>query len=137
MPRATPRTPWQPASPMVSARDVVLRAARPSCSTSRARGRGPRVNVAQLRGMAKGAATLVPPVNRMLSVRTGEGTSSARYCYTVFLRQLVRTRQVHDFGRPVPESVAELGPGNSIGVGLAALLAGAERYSALDAVAHA
>jgi hypothetical protein len=36
-----------------------------------------------------------------------------------------------------PKHIAELGPGASIGAGLAALLCGAERYSALDLVRHA
>ena len=36
----------------------------------------------------------------------------------------------------VPRLVAELGPGQSLGVGAAALLAGAEKYTALDVVAH-
>lgn len=37
----------------------------------------------------------------------------------------------------VPCTVVELGPGDSIGIGLMALLTGAERYYALDAVRHA
>ena len=36
----------------------------------------------------------------------------------------------------VPNSVAELGPGNSLGVGLAALLSGAKNYFAFDVVAY-
>ena len=61
--------------------------------------------------------------------RTG-GTDSARYCYSVCLRHLVRLEQ--NGVEVPPRRVAELGPGDSIGVGLAMLLAGAERYVALD-----
>jgi SAM-dependent methyltransferase len=83
-----------------------------------------------------GAASL-PLVRRQLDKRvTGTGGSnSARYCYSVWLRHLVLAAQ-----RGLnsdPKDVAELGPGDSIGVGLAALLCGAERYRALDVVRHA
>lgn len=37
----------------------------------------------------------------------------------------------------VPRTVVELGPGDSMGIGLMALLTGAEQYYALDAVRHA
>ena len=40
-------------------------------------------------------------------------------------------------GVHVPETVAELGPGDSIGIGLCALLCGAERYVGLDVVRFA
>ncbi len=63
------------------------------------------------------------------------GTTSAQYCYSVFLRHLVIADQ-HGFATD-PHTVVELGPGDSIGIGLMALLTGAELYYALDAVRHA
>jgi SAM-dependent methyltransferase len=55
---------------------------------------------------------------------------SARYCYSVWLRHLV---YLHRAGfRGIPDTVAELGPGDSLGVGLAALLTGSRRYYACD-----
>jgi hypothetical protein len=82
---------------------------------------------------AKGLAWYVPGLRR-ISGGTG-GTNSARYCYSVWLRHLVMAGR-HGLMR-VPESVAELGPGDSLGAGLAALLSGANRYYALDLIAFA
>jgi len=67
-------------------------------------------------------------------VGTG-GTVSAQYCYSVYLRHLVMADQ-HGFTM-VPRTVVELGPGDSIGIGLMALLTGTEQYYALDSVRHA
>lgn len=67
-------------------------------------------------------------------VGTG-GTISAEYCYSVYLRHLVIANQ-HGLATD-PQTVVELGPGDSIGIGLMALLTGAEQYHAVDAVRHA
>lgn len=80
----------------------------------------------------KGTATYLP-----LSWKPKLSTSSrsARYCYAVWLRHLTMAHK-----QAVPfqaRTVAELGPGGSLGVGLAALLSGADQYYALDVVAHA
>ncbi|MBM4372890.1 MAG: hypothetical protein FJ098_14650, partial [Deltaproteobacteria bacterium] len=79
-----------------------------------------------LRQLLWGIATFVPGV-RFLDRRGTGGTGSARYCYSVWLRHLVlaKDRGLLD---QVPATVAELGPGDSIGIGLAALLSGATAY---------
>ena len=76
-----------------------------------------------------GTARVLRPY--LLGPREGS-TESARYCYAVWLRHLIHARNCGLSG--IPETVAELGPGRSIGCGLAALLSGASRYFALDAV---
>lgn len=63
------------------------------------------------------------------------GTNSAQYCYLVWMRHLVHLHRVKP-GMPF-QCVAELGPGDSIGVGIAALLSGADQYVALDAQVYA
>jgi hypothetical protein len=86
------------------------------------------------RAFASGLASFVPGVRRFMVRGTG-GTCSARYCYTVWMRHLVKAEAA---GMPTQHScVAELGPGDSLGVGLSALLSGAPRYVALDAKSHA
>lgn len=79
--------------------------------------------------VAKGVATYLPGIQR-LACRTTSGTDSARYCYTVWLRHLQKACE-----RGVRKSwycAAELGPGDSLGIGLAAMLTGVERYVAID-----
>jgi hypothetical protein len=53
----------------------------------------------------------------------------------VWLRHLARA--VANGLNVCPEAVAELGPGDSLGIGIAAVLTGADRYFAFDVVAHA
>jgi hypothetical protein len=81
--------------------------------------------------IVKGILTWVPLLNawRRRHASTG-GTDNARYCYSVWLRHLM-TLLPHGF-QIKRACVAELGPGDSIGVGLAALLSGAEHYIGLD-----
>jgi hypothetical protein len=82
--------------------------------------------------IAKGLLTYVVPAR--LYNRSEGRTLSARYCYSVFLRHLVMLDRV---GAPTdPRIVAEIGPGASIGAGLAALLAGAETYYGFDIKAY-
>ena len=54
----------------------------------------------------------------------------ARYAYAVWMRHLSMAR-THGLERH-PKVVVELGPGPNLGVGIAALLTGAEQYIALD-----
>lgn len=81
-----------------------------------------------------GISTFIPGVAAVFG-RGGGDTQSARYCYSVWLRHLVTA--FASGMRMHPRVVAELGPGDSLGVGLAALVSGAERYHAFDVVRHA
>jgi hypothetical protein len=65
--------------------------------------------------------------NKMFPLGTG---CDGRYCYGVWMSHLKRMNENESLG--VPNVVAELGPGDSVGVGLAALLSGASQYIALD-----
>jgi hypothetical protein len=81
-----------------------------------------------------GMSTFVPGMNRFRRKGTG-GTDSARYCYSVWLRHLVMAKR--NGLNPYPKTVAELGPGDSLGVGLAALISGCDKYFAFDVVEYA
>lgn len=86
------------------------------------------------RAVIAGLASFLPGFQQFTNRASG-GTDSARYCYTVWLRHLVRASHA---GLPTAAAcVAELGPGDSLGLGLAAVLSGAERYIALDVKSHA
>ena len=87
----------------------------------------------RIRSLLRGMVTFVPGMKWVGNVGGGH-TASATYCYSVWLKHLtlLRANGLH----AVPDSVAELGPGGSIGVGLAALLSGARHYVALDVLPH-
>jgi SAM-dependent methyltransferase len=82
-----------------------------------------------------GVGSLAPVQERLRKRAFGaDATISARYCYAVWMRHLAKAGE---YGSDTdPQAVAELGPGASLGVGLAALLCGAERYYAFDVVCH-
>ena len=82
----------------------------------------------------KGLLTFVPGVRKILpEVGTG-GTNSASYCYGVWLKHL--TLLWANGTRSIPTTLAELGPGDSLGIGLSAMLSGTDNYYALDVVRH-
>ena len=79
----------------------------------------------QASSILKGMLTFVPGITRVMpgiGLGTG-GTDSARYCYGVWLKYLTL---LHENGmHAIPGTIAELGPGDSLGIGLAAMLSGA------------
>lgn len=79
--------------------------------------------------LSKSIIKLIPGVTRLRGNRGTGGTNSSRYCYKVWLTHF------HFWCRHrpgLPGTVAELGPGDSLGIGLAALLSGCSRLYALD-----
>lgn len=74
----------------------------------------------------------IPGVKRILGYSTG-GTIESSYCYSVWMRHLKNWNKFND---GVPENIAELGPGDSLGIGLAALLSGSKHLYALDVVKY-
>jgi len=80
-----------------------------------------------------GILTFIPGVYNWRASKLGSGGSySPRYCYTVWMRHIVLAHKsklnYH------PDIVAELGPGDSLGVGIMALLLGSNKYIACDVV---
>jgi len=89
--------------------------------------------ILKAKALLAGLATWIPGYDY---VRTTGGTDSARYCYSVWLRHLILSQASGRLPPGVPSVVAELGPGDSIGIGVAALLSGADKYYALDVVRY-
>ena len=93
----------------------------------------------QLRFMAQGISTFLPNIPFLPRHRTQfidervrvvtDYKNTARACYTSWLCFLVATKP--NLTLPV-EIIAEIGPGDCLGVGLAALLSGSNTYYAID-----
>ena len=85
--------------------------------------------------IVKGIMTHLPLLNewRLRQASTG-GTDSSDYCYRVWIHHL---STLSEYGFKIKGAqIGELGPGDSIGTGLAALLSGANRYAGLDVVPY-
>ena len=90
----------------------------------------------KIRPVIKGLLTFIPGMQRILQRKgTTGGTNSAYYCYGVWLKHL--TLLWENGMRSIPNTIAELGPGDSLGTGLAAMLCGVNNYYALDVVSFA
>src|SRR4051794_32779193 len=90
------------------------------------------IDTVKVRKLFLGASTWIPGAltlrKALLPPLTNE--VSSRSCYSVWLRHLVAIQQAGVSLQP--RVVAEIGPGGSLGVGVAALLSGASRYLAFD-----
>ncbi len=86
----------------------------------------------KLMPMTIGVVLHMPFVKTLLSYRTG-GTIESKYCYSVWLRHLTMLNTVQS---GIPKRVAELGPGDSLGIGFAALLSGCESFRAFDVIKY-
>lgn len=82
--------------------------------------------------IANGLGTLIPAVGGLANSAAGSPVG-ARYFYSVWLRRLAGIAKVRP--RITYEVVAELGPGNALGLGICALLSCARRYIGLDRLA--
>jgi hypothetical protein len=88
----------------------------------------------RLGSIARGLFSYFPALDRLLPSKTGGHTDSAKYCYGVWMKHLTLLNANGFSG--IPRTIAELGPGESLGVGLCALLSGADHYVGLDVIAH-
>ncbi|MEO7305911.1 MAG: hypothetical protein ABIR78_00155 [Ferruginibacter sp.] len=83
--------------------------------------------------IAKGLIKAVIPIPRLHRPSPTGGTTDSRYCYSTWLRHLIL---LNESEKNMPAVIAELGPGDSLGTGLAALLCGCKKYMALDLFAY-
>jgi hypothetical protein len=89
----------------------------------------------KLKYLVKGIIKSIPGIEYVYDFHNNTGGSNcARYCYSVWLRHLIH---MHENGmQSLPEKIAELGPGDSLGIGLSALISGSERYLAFDIIKY-
>ncbi len=70
-----------------------------------------------IRGIIK---IIIPWLYDIFKKRGTGGTNSSNYCYSVYLRHLVL---LYENGmQNLPKSIVEIGPGDSLGIGLNAII---------------
>ncbi|NND31236.1 MAG: methyltransferase domain-containing protein [Saprospiraceae bacterium] len=80
----------------------------------------------------KGLISYIPGSGELIRNRGTNKIKKASYYYGIWLKHLVL---LWDKGyHKIPDAVAEFGPGDTLGVGIAALLSGSSKYYALDVV---
>ena len=89
----------------------------------------------KIRSVVKGALTFVPGAQKFLPKPNAGNNPGTPYYYGVWLKHLAYLAQAGL--SEIPASIAELGPGDALGIGIVALLCGADRFYALDIVRHA
>lgn len=88
----------------------------------------------KLAPLIRGIATYIPGFYSTFKKKKIGNRDNPEYYYGLWLKH-VTMLGAHGM-KTMPESVAEIGPGNSLGVGIAALLSGSSKYLALDVVAY-
>jgi len=78
--------------------------------------------------LEKGLFTFIPGSNYILPRIEKVAPNSALYCYGVWIKHLTMLREYGE--TTIPNAIAEIGPGDSLGTGLAALLS--EHYHGHD-----
>jgi hypothetical protein len=87
-----------------------------------------------LRPLVKGLITFAPGLKQLLPKGRTHGTDDPYYAYDVWLKHLT-TLSANGL-KAFPTTVAEIGPGDSLGTGIAAMLSGVDHYYALDVVQY-
>jgi SAM-dependent methyltransferase len=90
------------------------------------------MNYEKIVPIVKGMIKHIPGVKSLIHMNTG-GTNESRYCYSVWHRHLNNWRAANS---QLPQTAAELGPGDSLGIGFSALLSGVDQVHFLDVVKY-
>src|SRR5262252_5189710 len=80
--------------------------------------------------LLRGLCTYLPGARRALAPQRAVKCETASYSYGVWMKHLALLWR--SGMRKIPHSLVELGPGDSIGVGIAALLSGVDSYCGFD-----
>jgi hypothetical protein len=91
----------------------------------------------QVYPLIRGIASYFLP-NKIFTKPSSGGTFSSEYCYSVWLRHLhfLIEKKLFNAANEI-KSVAEIGPGDSLGIGLASIYTGVNNYYAFDVIEHA